>query len=648
MPSLVLLSLIAFVPWTHAPRATLMEIQGNAHRSAFAGDDVLVEGVVTAITPTGFYFQDARGDDDPATSDAAFVSLSGSPARTGDLVEVEGSVSELLPGNDANNLTVTTIEAVRVVILARNRVLPAAIGIGANGRVPPTAMIDDALAEYRPTVDGLDFYESLEGMRVTLEDARAVGPPDLFGDAWAIPSRVASGLNTRGGLTARPLDANPERIRIRGARQAAGSTSITTGAYLGDVSGIIDYAFGSFELIPEAIRVTPAEPVPELTAFCGDTGHLLVASFNVRNLGPADTARSRHLADIIVSHLNSPDILALEEIQDNSGPTDDGTVAADATLRLLTDAVRAAGGPAYEARDVAPVDGADGGEPGGNIRVALMFRPDRVSLEDSVRLVDPANPAWNDTRKPLAGEFVAGDTRVFVVAVHFRSRSGSTPDFGATQPPLIAGTAQRAAQARVVRSFVDEVRRANADARIIVLGDFNDDWFSQTLAILEEGGALENLARSLPSAERYTYLYEGNCHAYDHVLASRSLSGDARFDVVHVNSEFADNASDHDPVVARLALAPVSPPTPGATIVSAYPNPSTGNVVIATGSPGASANVTIYDMRGAHVRTLRATREGTVVWDGCDEMCRRVASGVYFARVTGPSARAVRKVVLTR
>jgi hypothetical protein len=41
----------------------------------------------------------------------------------------------------------------------------------------------------------------------------------------------------------------------------------------------------------------------------------------------------------------------------------------------------------------------------------------------------------------------------------------------------------------------------------------------------------------------------------DQILVSRELSrGRHRYDVVHVNSEFADQASDHDPSVARFSF----------------------------------------------------------------------------------------------
>ena len=78
----------------------------------------------------------------------------------------------------------------------------------------------------------------------------------------------------------------------------------------------------------------------------------------------------------------SPDILSLEEIQDNNGAKNDGTVAADQTVQKLIDAIVAAGGPAYEWRSIDPENNTDGGEPGGNIRQVFLFNPERVSFTD--------------------------------------------------------------------------------------------------------------------------------------------------------------------------------------------------------------------------------------------------------------------------
>ena len=65
----------------------------------------------------------------------------------------------------------------------------------------------------------------------------------------------------------------------------------------------------------------------------------------------------------------------------------------------------------------------------------------------------------------------------------------------------------------------------------------------------------------LPAAERYSYVFEGNSQALDHVLVSARLAGQPfAYDVVHVNAEFATHVSDHDPQVARF-LVDAEPPT---------------------------------------------------------------------------------------
>ena len=70
---------------------------------------------------------------------------------------------------------------------------------------------------------------------------------------------------------------------------------------------------------------------------------LRVATFNVENLDPADDpARIAALATRIVGHLHSPDIVGVQEIQDNNGAVNNGNVDATETLTKLTAAIAAA------------------------------------------------------------------------------------------------------------------------------------------------------------------------------------------------------------------------------------------------------------------------------------------------------------------
>jgi predicted extracellular nuclease len=81
----------------------------------------------------------------------------------------------------------------------------------------------------------------------------------------------------------------------------------------------------------------------------------------VENMGPNST----HLpivATHIAKYLKMPDLVLLQEIQDDSGATDDGTVIANQTLQNLVSAIVSAGGGfTYEYVDIAPVNDEDGG-----------------------------------------------------------------------------------------------------------------------------------------------------------------------------------------------------------------------------------------------------------------------------------------------
>jgi len=90
----------------------------------------------------------------------------------------------------------------------------------------------------------------------------------------------------------------------------------------------------------------------------------------------------------------------------------------------------------------------------------------------------------------------------------------------------------------------------------VVLGDLNDFQFSNPVRLLA-GENLENLILTLPPEERYTYIYEGNSQALDHILVSESLMDDLiSVNILHINSEFeySDRFSDHDPLIATFDL----------------------------------------------------------------------------------------------
>ena len=66
---------------------------------------------------------------------------------------------------------------------------------------------------------------------------------------------------------------------------------------------------------------------------------------------------------------------------------------------------------------------------------------------------------------------------------------------------------------------------------------------------------LSELISKLPENERYSFNFDGNAQALDHILVSNNLFDSAQFDIVHINSEFIDQLSDHDPSVSSLVMS---------------------------------------------------------------------------------------------
>ena len=579
------------------------DIQGAGHRSPHAGQPVTATGIVIAKSSNGFWIQDPEPDSDPATSEGLFVfgTAAAGLVTVGDRVHVSGTVTEFRPGGSTSaNLTTTELASPVLAVESHGNTLPAPTIIGTGGRIPPTTVIEDDASgsvetsgAFDPATDGIDFYESLEGMLVQINNAVAVGPRNSFGE---IPVLVDDGAGAsvrtpRGGIVIRPADFNPERIILDDALAVTPLAKV--GDHFSTVIGVMDYSFGNFKLLVTSTpTLTDGDLTRETTRVPADY-EIAAGTYNVENLAPTSgVAFARH-ADIIVNHLRSPDLLAIEEIQDNSGPTNDGVTDASVTWSMLIQAIQAAGGPLYQYRQIDPLNNQDGGVPGGNIRTGFLFRTDRglefidrpggdattpatvVSSPSGPQLsvspgrIDPGNTAWSSpegVRKPLVGEFRARGKKLFVIANHWKSKTQDNPLFGRFQPPVRGTEAQRNAEAQAVRDFVSEILALDPNANVIVLGDLNDFQFSDALATLKGSGDLElhALIETLEESERYTYVFDGNSQVLDHILFSDNLFTHFQFeyDVVHVNSEFPDQASDHEPQVVRLDLRGRPSPKP--------------------------------------------------------------------------------------
>jgi predicted extracellular nuclease len=378
-----------------------------------------VSGIVTAKRTvgsvnnanTGFYLQDPAPDADDATSEAIFVRTpaGAAPVNVGDAVTVlTGTVREWRPGctsqstwtdtcspsdSGFNNLTLTWLVVASngdITVTSTGNALPATIVIGTGGRVPPTtnvssdvSNIDTATgATFNPASDGADFFESLEFMRVQVNDAVVVGPKTSNGEVGVLGDNGdnASGIRTPHGgiLYSSYADDQPERIILDD--QIIGFANMPAahvGATMPLVVGVIDYSFGNVKLQVTTAPVMATNPLQRETTASPGAGELSVATFNVENLTDGDAqSKFNTLATLIVNNMKAPDLIVIEEIQDNNG-TSGGTVASNEVWDKLIQTIQTVGGVTYQYRQIDPQDGTDGGAPGGNIRQGFLFRTDR-------------------------------------------------------------------------------------------------------------------------------------------------------------------------------------------------------------------------------------------------------------------------------
>ena len=414
--------------------ATIAEVQGVKRVSPLDGKKVTgLTGVVTAIrgfgSARGFWMQDPQGDDDPRTSEALFVYTgSTSPnVKVGDAVTATGTVDDFYPTNPSSSpfQSTTELTSAEWTVDSAGNELPAAEKI-TDKKVPslltakPAGNIEEL--ELDPGRYALDFWESREGMRVAVADAPIVGPTTTFNELY-VTSKPKEYRSARGGSLYSGYSKDPtgvlkiESLIPFGERPFPKSNTGDT--LSGTTAGVVEYdQFGGYTLMATTLGEVVSGGIERETTRAQSPNELAVATYNVENLDPSDDqAKFDALAEGIVKNLAKPDVVALEEVQDNNGALepDDGVVAANETLDKFVEAIVAAGGPRYEWRQIDPEDGTDGGEPGGNIRVGVPVQPGaRLVRRPCGRRRDDAGRGrqqWHRQRQEARAVGVAGTDR---------------------------------------------------------------------------------------------------------------------------------------------------------------------------------------------------------------------------------------------
>ncbi|KAI4166606.1 MAG: hypothetical protein LQ343_007912 [Gyalolechia ehrenbergii] len=572
-----------------ASAVTVAEITGNKYlsplsRSAFTN----LTGLVTAKGPNGLWIRSTEPDDDDRTSESVYLfsRTVGANLTAGDIITLDGSVTEYRSSTDYLYLTEITNPRNIQLVSKGNPIEPVVLGT----RSPPTeqfsgldngdvfglpnnvSRISQVNPRLEPTMYGLDFFESLSGELVTIKGVTALGrQANRFGDQWVYGNWTVTGQNSRGGLTVTDRDSNPETILVGSPLDGTSNPNTTKlGDSLTDITGIVQYNFGFYSILPltapsvQSSR-SPALPPPPGFKSNGRCNRLSVADYNIENFTPGNS-RIPLVVEHITTYLRAPSIVFLQEVQDNSGATNDGVVDANLTLSDLTQALQERTGIPYDLVDVDPVNNADGGQPGGNIRNAYLFNPKEVRLykpnpgsstDANAVLSGPslrfnpgridAPPVFTSSRKPLVAQWetLDGKGNFFTVNVHWTSKGGSTSLQGDPRPPVNGGIDARNAQANVTGSFIAQILAQDKNAAVIAAGDFNEFAAVEPLERFVQISGLQDLdvVSGIPEVERYTYTFGSSQQQLDHMYVSPAIAqsvGNMEYEHVHVNTWAAE------------------------------------------------------------------------------------------------------------
>ena len=585
------------------------EVQGESHQSPLAGKEVIINNVVVTKTDkTGFYVQDKVSDNNPRTSDAVYVA-SKEKVESGDLLKVQGTVKEgymeeysVRPGQTfkkpAGSLTVTQIINATITKLGKTD-LPKALNISEK---MPKDIVDNTPTKYNPETEALDYWESLEGMRVEVTKPKVTGP-QYKGDIYVLPGDYkGQKLNNIGGVNLRPGVQNTEVLPI-----TVGNSFVAKAKdyFNENITGVVTYKNKTYKIDPidpNALKglLQDGGLTREVSKIYPSEDKLTIASYNIENFsannnGHDETPEEKvdKIANSFIKEVHSPDIITLIEVQDNNGGVNDGTVDGVKSGEKLAQRIKSLGGPDYKYTEIAPVDGKDGGKPGANIRVAYLYNPKRVTLigkekggsEEAARFVnghleknpariDPTSVHFEKVRKSLAAEFEFKGERIVVIANHLKSKLGDDAIYGSNQPSVENTKAKRIEEAKILNAFIKEGLRQNPNLKFVLTGDFNDFEFSDSVKTIV-GNELVNLMAEHEQGDRYSYFYRGSNQSLDNILISKNIKDKVVFSPVHINASFMEEhgrASDHDPVVVQIDFskpaAPESPevkPKPGIT-----------------------------------------------------------------------------------
>src|SRR5690606_33600262 len=286
------------------------DVQCTGRISPMVGESVTVPGIVTATrdfgSARGFWLQDPEPDGDPRTSEGIFVYTGEQrpDVTAGDELSVTGEVTEYRPeSQDSAYQSTTQLTGAEWTVSSTGNELPEAVEITADTVpdtfAPPEGNLDEL--ELQPDKYALDFWESTEGQRAVIGDARLVSPSTQYNELY-VTTKPAESPSARGGAVYGGYDrANTGLLKIESLipfDERPFPTANVGDTLTGTTAGPIEYdSYGGYTLMATGLGEVADNGLEREVTAKQSRADLSVATYNVENLSGGDgQAKAEDLA----------------------------------------------------------------------------------------------------------------------------------------------------------------------------------------------------------------------------------------------------------------------------------------------------------------------------------------------------------------
>ncbi|CAN5633902.1 hypothetical protein BH18ACI1_BH18ACI1_17870 [soil metagenome] len=628
----------------HAQKDRLLsDVQGEKAVSPAEGQTARLTGIVTARLKSGFFIQtpDDKTDGNPATSEGIYVYTGNETAfqaAIGSLVSVTGTITEFRPKAEPASLPITELSMKKgtdfIKVISKDNPLPKPIVLTiadfASNKI-------DQLEKYegmRVVVEALTVVAPTKG-RVDDKTGTSISDGVFYGVLKGIPRPFREpGMDIYDFLFSKdkddlkknfpklPLfDANPETLRIDSDEQLSAQTTeisdkekqnkfelvlqtraraidVTSFAEIKNLVGVMHYGYQKYTILPDADnKIEMSGLIKSLPLPAPNERQFSLAGMNLENFfddeddpsikedivtSEAFQNRMKKISMAIREYMQMPDVIGTVEVESLS-------VLKKLAEKINADAALAKQpNPKYQAY---LIDGNDGR----GIDVGFLVKSARVNVIEikqfgkDEKFKNP-NSKDQDTlndRPPLMLQAIINDQKTnnpvaFTIIVnHLKSFLGidDPKDSGARV------RSKREAQAEFLAKFVQARQKANADEKIVLLGDFNafqfNDGIGDIVGVIKGTPApkeqvlyasddlvnpdLIDLVDLIKPEQRYSYAFDGYAQVLDHIIINQAMKKNlVGFGYSRLNADFpevyrnesnrVERYSDHDPAIAYFTF----------------------------------------------------------------------------------------------